>query len=212
MVATPLSGGGMAKHVLSGGQFVPNDSLLRVVSDDVEQPYIVVGGCDTVWYDGCGNIAVDVIGMDDKTVASGVLEDDMLAVRIDSILAEAFSHTGKKYRMGRAGPNMFDCSGFTSYVFAKFGVALVRTSRGQYTQGEPVEKENLRRGDLVFFNGRRSRNGVGHVGIVVERDTVNGGFNFIHASIKGVTVTNSEKEYYKTRYVGAKRVLFSEKK
>ncbi len=207
----PLLGGGMSKRVASGGQFVLSDTLLRVVSDDVELPYIVVNGCDTIGNDGYYYVTTDdAAAKCDDSALQNMMQEEMLAGRIDSVLAEAFSHMGKKYRMGRAGPNMFDCSGFTSYVFAKFDIALNRTSRGQYLQGEPVEKENLKRGDLVFFNGRRSSKGVGHVGIVVDRDSVNGGFNFIHASIKGVRVTNSEQEYYRVRYVGAKRVMFNE--
>ncbi len=209
MAALPLLGGGMPERAMLGEWIVQGDSLLRVVPGDAGQPYVVVSGCDTVGHDGYYYVAVeDSIDLYIDSTALAMLEEEMLAGRIDSVLDEAFSHMGKRYRMGRAGPNMFDCSGFTSYVFSKFGIALDRTSRSQYTQGEPVDKEDLKRGDLVFFNGRRSRKGVGHVGIVVERDSVNGGFNFIHASIKGVRVTNSEQEYYKVRYVGAKRIMF----
>ena len=70
---------------------------------------------------------------------------------VDNMLDEAFSHLGARYRSGQAGPYAFDCSGFTSYVFKNMGVELSRSSRSQYTQGEPVSKNDLQCGDLVFF-------------------------------------------------------------
>ena len=61
-------------------------------------------------------------------------------------------------------------------------------------------------GDLVFFRPR-SGNRVGHVGIVTEADG-QGNFKFIHASIKGVKITNFEgTNYYTARYIGARRLL-----
>ena len=126
---------------------------------------------------------------------------------IDNMLEEAFSHLGARYRRGQSGPNAFDCSGFTSYVFKNLGIDLNRSSRSQYTQGDPVDKDELRTGDLVFFTGSNSRGPIGHVGIVVDVDHVDGSFNFIHASIKGVKVSNSKERYYSRRYVGARRVM-----
>ena len=73
---------------------------------------------------------------------------------------------GSRYRTGSSGPNAFDCSGFTSYVFRKMGIELKRSSREQNTQGERVASiAELLPGDLVFFgnNGRRGE-AVNHVG------------------------------------------------
>ena len=126
---------------------------------------------------------------------------------VDNVLDEAFSHIGARYRSGQAGPNAFDCSGFTSYVFKNMGVELYRSSREQYNQGSPVKKDDLQSGDLVFFTSRGSGRSIGHVGIVVDVDPMTGSFNFIHASIKGVKVSNSNEAYYSRRYVGARRVM-----
>lgn len=126
---------------------------------------------------------------------------------VDNVLDEAFSHLGARYRSGHAGPNAFDCSGFTSYVFKNMGIDLNRSSRAQYTQGDPVDKDNLQSGDLVFFNGSRIGRRIGHVGIVVDVDPISGSFNFIHASRKGVKVSSSDEIYYSRRYVGARRVM-----
>ena len=133
--------------------------------------------------------------------------EDYEFCEIDSVLDEAFSHLGARYRRGHSGPNAFDCSGFTSYVFRNMGIDLNRSSRSQYTQGEPVEKDEVRTGDLVFFTGSSTRGPIGHVGIVVDVDKISGSFNFIHASTKGVKVSNSNERYYSRRYVGARRVM-----
>ena len=125
---------------------------------------------------------------------------------VKQLLDYAATFKGTRYRSGSSSPNGFDCSGFTSYVFSKFGYSLTRSSRSQINDGDPVEKHNLRPGDLVFFNGRAVGKRIGHVGIVTEVDSAEGKFKFIHASnSRGVTVSTSEEPYYKRRYVGACR-------
>lgn len=125
---------------------------------------------------------------------------------IDDLLAEAHRYIGRPYVHGAKGPSAFDCSGFSSYVYKQFGFSLSPSSRTQFTQGEKVEKGDLRKGDLVFFTSRSSGGNVGHVGIVVSADNAKGTFKFIHASIKGVKVSNFEG-YYVPRYLGAKRII-----
>ncbi|WP_298453392.1 C40 family peptidase [uncultured Prevotella sp.] len=134
-------------------------------------------------------------------------DEDFEFESIDNVLDEAFSHMGARYRSGQAGPNAFDCSGFTSYVFKNMGIDLNRSSRAQFDQGDPVDKDKLQTGDLVFFTSPRSGRSIGHVGIVVDVDPISGSFNFIHASTKGVKVSNSNERYYSRRYVGARRVM-----
>lgn len=125
---------------------------------------------------------------------------------VADLLKEAHTHIGKKYVHGSKGPSTFDCSGFSSYVYKQFGYQLSPSSRTQYTQGKPVAKNELRKGDLVFFTSRSSGSNVGHVGIVVSADNDKGTFKFIHASIKGVKVSDFEG-YYVPRYIGARRVI-----
>lgn len=125
---------------------------------------------------------------------------------IGDLLHEAQKHIGKKYVHGTHGPNTFDCSGFTSYVYKQFGYNISPGSRIQYTQGTPVKRNELRKGDLVFFTSRSSGKNVGHVGIVWEADNEKGTFKFIHASIRGVRISDFEG-YYVSRYVGAKRII-----
>lgn len=128
------------------------------------------------------------------------------AEMLDDILKEGAKHLGKRYVHGAKGPNQFDCSGFTSYVYKQFGYNISPGSRIQYTQGVPVDRHDLRKGDLVFFTSRSSGRNVGHVGIVVSADNEKGTFRFIHASVRGVRYNDFEG-YYVPRYVGARRII-----
>lgn len=128
------------------------------------------------------------------------------AALIDDLLQESATHIGKRYVWGSKGPSTFDCSGFTGYVYNQFGYKIGASSRDQYKLGKSVDLKNLRKGDLVFFTSRRSGNNVGHVGIVWEADNANGTFKFIHASVKGVKISEFEG-YYVKRYIGAKRII-----
>ena len=70
------------------------------------------------------------------------------------------------------------------------------------------ERTKLQKGDLVFFQGRSGKGGVGHTGIVTEVDTTTGVFRFIHAATStGVIYSYSTEEYYAKRYIGARRLL-----
>ncbi len=131
--------------------------------------------------------------------------------QVMELLNYAYTFLGTKYRIGSSSPKGFDCSGFTSFVFKEFGYELNRTSRMQVSNGVPVAKNELRPGDLVFFNGRAVGKRIGHVGIVTEVKD-DGEFEFIHScNSKGVTVSSSEESYYKRRYVKASRVIYDEK-
>lgn len=125
---------------------------------------------------------------------------------IDDLLKEAATHIGKRYVLGSKGPSTFDCSGFTGYVYRQFDYTIGACSRDQYKIGKSVDRKELRKGDLVFFTSRSSGKNVGHVGIVWEANNETGDFKFIHASLRGVRISDFEG-YYVNRYVGAKRVI-----
>ncbi len=126
---------------------------------------------------------------------------------VDQVINYAYRFRGTPYRYGASSPKGFDCSGFTSYVFKRFGIDLDRSSRGQITDGVRVKKNDLQPGDLVFFQGRSGRGGVGHVGIVTKVNEDNT-FHFIHSACSsGVTESKNTESYYSRRYVGACRVL-----
>lgn len=112
------------------------------------------------------------------------------------VVAYAKTLLGCKYVYGGTTTKGFDCSGFTQYVYKHFGVNLNRTAAAQYSNGTSVS--NLQAGDLVMFG----KSGINHVGIYI------GGNTFIHAAnpSKGVTTDTLSSGYYKTNYVGARRI------
>jgi cell wall-associated NlpC family hydrolase len=134
------------------------------------------------------------------------IEYDNMA--INGLLDEAMSHIGARYRSGSKGPYAFDCSGFTSYVFRQLGAGNIgASSRDQYARNMPVSRNEVKRGDLVFFTSPRSGRNVGHVGIVVDVDPITNTFNFIHASTSdGVKISNSNDGFYARRFIGVRRV------
>ena len=127
-------------------------------------------------------------------------------VKTDAILSQAMSLLGAKYRSGGADTRGFDCSGFTSYVYGQNGISIGRSSRDQFAQNTPINRKQIRPGDLVFFSGTRIGSGVGHVGIVTEVNK-DDSFLFIHSSSRGgVVISRSTDAYYAQRYLGARRV------
>ena len=111
------------------------------------------------------------------------------------VVGFAMQFLGRPYVWGGASPAGFDCSGFTMYVYAHFGVSLPHNAAAQYGYGSPVSRSDLQPGDLVFFDG------LGHVGLYV------GGGSFIHAPHTGdVVKISSLSGWYSDTYVGARRL------
>ena len=136
----------------------------------------------------------------------GVKNGGKVQVKGNDVLSHAMSLLGSKYRSGGNDPRGFDCSGFTSYVYGLNNVFIGRSSRDQYERNTPVNRGNIKPGDLVFFSGSRIGSGVGHVGIVTEVNK-DDSFLFIHSSSRGgVVISRSTDAYYAQRYLGARRV------
>ncbi|CEN92519.1 MAG: SH3 domain-containing protein [Paeniclostridium sp.] len=120
----------------------------------------------------------------------------------DAVISLAKQQLGKPYVWGAEGPSSFDCSGFTQYVFKNAaGKNLPRVSKEQSKFGQSVNKSNLQKGDLIFFD--TDKDGVvNHVGIYM------GNNEFIHASSGGKKVIISQlNSYYNSVYTNARRVL-----
>jgi cell wall-associated NlpC family hydrolase len=119
-----------------------------------------------------------------------------------SVISFAERLQGKPYVFDTAGPNKFDCSGFTQYVFANAaGIALTHSALQQSQVGTAVSRSSLQPGDLVFFATEGGRT-VSHVGIYV------GNNNFIAANTStGVAIVSLSTAYWNNDYVSARRLL-----
>lgn len=114
----------------------------------------------------------------------------------------ALSQLGIKYKYGGDAPDTgFDCSGLVLYAAEKsLGLKLPRRSRDMARVGQSVQRNELKKGDLVFFNTLGSR--FSHVGIYL------GDHKFVHAPRSGavVRVENMNTRYWAKRYNGARRL------
>lgn len=126
---------------------------------------------------------------------------DPTVQKSDAIIDLAKQYLGVRYVWGGTSPSGFDCSGFVLYLYENNEISLPRVSTSQYKTGTVVAREQLQRGDLVFFNTDGS--GASHVGIYI------GDGQFIHASSGAhkVTISTLSGGYYASHYLGARRVI-----
>ncbi|MBR1807518.1 MAG: C40 family peptidase [Selenomonadaceae bacterium] len=116
------------------------------------------------------------------------------------IVSTAKGLMGVAYVFGGTSPAGFDCSGLLQYVFKMNGLSIPRLADEQYKLGRSAQKHQLTAGDLVFFTTYTS--GVSHCGIYV------GDGKFLHASSsRGVTINSLDDEYWRARFVGAKKLV-----
>ena len=136
-----------------------------------------------------GHVRVAVAKPVTVSHATGVAREQAQIVKY----AEKF--IGVRYSYGGTTPSTgFDCSGFTRFVYAHFGIVLPHWSGSQYGLGRRVSRTRLRPGDLVFFDG------LGHVGIYI------GSNQFIHAPHTGTDVSIDTLSHHGS-YVGARRLI-----
>lgn len=93
-----------------------------------------------------------------------------MSVNVQDMLKYAEEQLGKPYKWATAGPDTFDCSGYTKYVFGKYGISLPHHSEDQATMGTSVPKGKIQAGDLVFSDWGDGPNS--HVGIAVSPNEI----------------------------------------
>ena len=122
--------------------------------------------------------------------------------QVRDVIFYALSLVGINYRWGGTSPQTgFDCSGLVSHVYRQItGLVLPRDSYAMARQGTPISLDDLRPGDLVFFNTMRRP--FSHVGIYL------GDHRFVHAPSAGKTVhvVDMTEPYWAARYDGARRM------
>jgi cell wall-associated NlpC family hydrolase len=117
------------------------------------------------------------------------------------VVRHALRVLGRPYTAGGSGPERFDCSGLVQYAYGLAGFSVPRTVTGQLEASEPVSRDAVAPGDLLFF--RISGGKPSHVGIALGDGT------FVHApSERGeVRIESLESEYWTSRFYTARRVL-----
>lgn len=111
------------------------------------------------------------------------------------------TYLGTPYKYGGETKDGIDCSAFTSQVYSKSeNITLPRSTDAQINEGTPVSYDDLKFGDLLFFN--TTGKNPSHVGIYI------GDKLFAHASEAfGVTISSLESLYYKKHYTEARRII-----
>lgn len=126
-----------------------------------------------------------------------------LPERLQELLIRAISLIGVKYKFGGSSAQSgFDCSGFVRHVFeATLAIELPRSSYAMARLGAKVESDDLRPGDLVFYN--TLQRAFSHVGIYL------GEGRFVHAPSRGkrVEIVDMSDKYWKRRFNGARRLI-----
>ncbi len=121
----------------------------------------------------------------------------------NSLVKTAKDFIGVPYLWGGQSPDDgFDCSGLTMTVYQLNGLNLPRHSRTQFDAGDSISKNDLQKGDLVFF-AKNGSGRVSHVGLYI------GGGRFIHASSQGkkIRIDSLSEAYFTKHFVGAKTYL-----
>jgi cell wall-associated NlpC family hydrolase len=140
----------------------------------------------------------EVIGNTPQTLAASSQESTSGSL----VIQIAEKYLGVPYVWGGASPEEgFDCAGFVKYVFGELGISLPHGAEAISNYGVPVAFEDLRPGDVIFFQNTY-RYGVSHLGIWVGNNT------FIHAPEPGSVVSYEElKGFYLSHYWGARRLI-----
>lgn len=196
---------GLGADVIPGTVLVlpEKDEAVGQGADRVEDPILIAG----ISYDPPKATSVDLEAATNPQKISDIparhRRPQMNARRgrlLHGVTSAARRFIGVPYSMGGTTSRAFDCSGFVMRVFLINGIQLPRTADVQYGVGSAVKKGEEQPGDLVFFETYLP--GPSHVGIYL------GNRSFIHASSsKGVTISTLDQDYFKRRYLGAKRVF-----
>lgn len=138
-----------------------------------------------------GSTSAPTTATTDKTSSS--------TTKADAIITTAKKYLGVPYVFGGETTAGWDCSAFTRQVMKENGITLPRTAAEQYELGQPIDKTNLQKGDMVFFTTYKP--GASHVGFYM------GNGQFIHASSAAgqVTISSLNETYYTEHYIGARR-------
>jgi cell wall-associated NlpC family hydrolase len=137
-----------------------------------------------------------------QTVNTGRIQPEAVVDFAETLVGTPYVYASVNPKVG------FDCSGFITYVFNHFGIAVPRSSVDFTQVGKTIAVPEAKRGDLILFTGTDStERAIGHMGLVVSNDDT--GLQFIHSTsgkAMGVTITPLNS-YYKKRFVRIARIF-----
>lgn len=143
-----------------------------------------------------------------KSVATGVITKPKATYAIaDSIIKYSKAFKGTKYKYGGTDREGLDCSGLIYLAFKSENIFIPRVSYIMAKEGKSISlREDIIKGDLLFFKTTKNTKYINHVGLVVEskRDTI----TFIHSTTsKGVITSTLSESYWNNAFIEARRIL-----
>lgn len=161
-------------------------------------------------------LSIKALGTDSTHAADSTKRDSVsidtaktFIVEINRVIHCAESQLGTPYRWAGKKPGGFDCSGFVLYCYGSTLGIKLPASATEYTKyGIPVSTKNARPGDVICFTGYNQYNRIiGHVGIIAEVTPTE--IYFIHSALNGgIRYDVLSLAYYKTRFMGIRRILY----
>ena len=137
-----------------------------------------------------------------------VADNDNTSYFIKQLINTAMQYNGVRYRGGGTTTAGMDCSGLVTTVFKTYDVSLPRSSNDMSKVGEKLNRNEIKKGDLVFFR-TNGRSVINHVGLVTE--VKDDEIIFIHSSVqRGVIISSTKEPYYQRTFAQANRILGDE--
>jgi cell wall-associated NlpC family hydrolase len=133
------------------------------------------------------------------------VSDDDASYLVQQLIHAASNEIGTPYRSGGTSSGGFDCSGLMYSTFLKFDIELPRSSAEMARLGKKLTRNEVKKGDLIFFTTRGKRY-INHVGMVVE--VTPDEIKFVHSSTQqGVVISSTAEPYYARTFAQVNRVL-----
>jgi lipoprotein Spr len=137
-----------------------------------------------------------------KTYLSQIMGVALSATSNMKLFHFVYDWIGTPYHFGGESRKGIDCSAFTKELYSEvFNLDIKRSSRDIFSMVNPVGKDELKEGDLVFFKIHSRR--ISHVGIYL------GDGKFAHASSRGVAISSLDDNYYSRYFYKGGRLLAS---
>jgi cell wall-associated NlpC family hydrolase len=125
--------------------------------------------------------------------------------KVPQVLQNALEFLGTPYRYGGTSASGMDCSGLVTTVFQKENILLPRSSREMSLTGIRLDLNELKPGDLLFFDTGKKKKAINHVGLVTELTDKK--IFFIHSTTsRGVIISSLDEAYWQENFVMARRI------